>query len=421
MSSDPIIVSTISDDPLAADVAQYMGQTEEDISDIISIKNFANTEFCPRFMVGNSDFRPGHDGKPGVYVRDISQVGDSLRDRIVFIVSTCSGSITRNARAMRTFLVARAAKDNGAKAVVLVEPDLFYSAQDRGPRVEHGNPARSDLDRRKFDGQAFSSLLYCQLLNTAGVDCVLTVHNHSEAVAANFERNLTSTVFKRHFYNLIPSDLYAEFLIEHNILSHSNMDRGFVLCAPDKGAEPFVTQVFRSLQSRCDKCRTAENGCPAPDLLLMGKNRTGERSVDITIREDSPTALDAIRGRDVIVFDDMVRTGHTIAECCRYLKENGAARVLFMVTHFYSSPEVKDNLNDGAIDEIITTNTLPNILNRDMQGRLRHKMVILKIERWIANALNKDVLGNDKPCCSPAYTIDVSRKNPRWADLQKDI
>ena len=34
---------------------------------------------------------------------------------------------------MRTFLIARAAKDNGAAQVILVEPDLFYSAQDRGP------------------------------------------------------------------------------------------------------------------------------------------------------------------------------------------------------------------------------------------------------------------------------------------------
>ena len=59
----------------------------------------------------------------------------------------------------------------------------------------------------------------------------------------------------------------------------------------------------------------------------------------------SPCPLEAIAGRDVIVFDDMVRTGNTVKECCRLLKEAGAERVVFFVTHFYSSPEVRESLN----------------------------------------------------------------------------
>ena len=38
-----------------------------------------------------------------------------------------------------------------------------------------------------------------------------------------------------------------------------------------------------------------------------------------------------------------------------------------------------------ARTEFITTNTLPNVLNRDDQGRLRRKMVVMKIEAWIAD------------------------------------
>ena len=87
------------------------------------------------------------------------------------------------------------------------------------------------------------------------------------------------------------------------------------------------------------------------------------------------------------------------------------------MTHFYSSPEVKDNLNDSAIDAIITTNTLPNILNRDRQGRLRRKMLILKLERWIAHTLLKDVLGLEDKVNTCLYTVDVSRKNPHWEQL----
>jgi len=80
---------------------------------------------------------------------------------------------------MRCIMVARAAKDNGAAKVILVQPDLFYSAQDRGPRPGQGNIEfeRTLKDYKKFDGQPFSAQLYAQMLKISGVDGVVTVHN----------------------------------------------------------------------------------------------------------------------------------------------------------------------------------------------------------------------------------------------------
>ena len=117
MLGEIIVVGAVADDPLANDIAHYMQQDTE-ISDILAYKRFANTEFCPRFISDESDF---------------AHIGHSLQGKTIILVSSCSGEHTRNARAMRSFLVACAAKDNGAKRVILVEPDLFYSAQDRGP------------------------------------------------------------------------------------------------------------------------------------------------------------------------------------------------------------------------------------------------------------------------------------------------
>lgn len=149
MSGEIIVVGTVSDDPLASDVAASMGQ-EADISDLMSIKSFANTEFCPRFLYDEND---------------MTRIGRSLEGKTVVIVSSCSGEYTRNSRAMRTFLVARAAKDNGAQRVVLVEPDLFYSAQDRGPRPEHGcvDFTRSEADYRNLTASPFG----CPLCRTS--------------------------------------------------------------------------------------------------------------------------------------------------------------------------------------------------------------------------------------------------------------
>lgn len=386
-----IVVSTVSDDPFAIDVAHFCGQFAE-IADLIALKNFANTEFCPRFIVDEGD---------------MDRIGKTLEGYAVVIVSTCCGPNTRNALAMRNFLAARAAKDNGAEKVVLVEPDLFYSAQDRGPGRDHGNPdfKRDQHDFKKFDGQPFSSMLYAQLLKASGVDSVITVHNHSVSV-----QRLFTDVFEGEFHNLSPAEIYAHYLISENIQESVGKTRGVAICAPDKGARPFVQTVYKAITGISKDLLLA----PPVDMLLMDKERSGERRVKVTPATDSPLKGPDIHGRDVIVFDDMVRTGHTIMECCRQLKDNGARSVVFVVTHFNSSAEVKENLNDPAIDEIVTSNTLPCVLNRDMQGRLRKKMLVLKVEKWIAHFLADHFGLPHTNCCPPPhYGIDMSSKNPR--------
>ena len=71
------------------------------------------------------------------------------------------------------------------------------------------------------------------------------------------------------------------------------------------------------------------------------------------------------------------------------------------------------------VDQPIVRAWFDNILNRDMQGRLRRKMLILKIERWIVNELRKRILHVDLPPYRPPYSVDISRKNPYWEDNQE--
>ena len=144
MSDRFIVTGNFTDDPFAIDMAQYIG-IREDISDVVSLKTFANSEFCPRYMLD---------------VDDMEHIGRRLEGKIVLICSVSNHERSRNDYAMRNCILARAAKDNGAEQVVLVEPDLFYSAQDRGPhRIGELEKDRPDIDLKKFDGQAFTSLL----------------------------------------------------------------------------------------------------------------------------------------------------------------------------------------------------------------------------------------------------------------------
>ncbi len=374
-----IIVGSVADNPVAEDIAHFMGQ-QDDYQDLISLKSFLNTEFCPRFITT---------------ARDHGNVGNKLKGRTVVLVSTNQGVHSRNGLATRNFLIARAAKDNGAEKVILVEPDLYYSAQDRGPRKEHGftGSTRTKHDFEKFDGQPFSARLYADLLKVAGVDEVVTIHNHSISV-----QNIFMDRFSGKFHNLRPYDLYSSYLVDTDVVN----DRNIVLCAPDKGALDFVRKVQHSLGG---------NNVP---VIIMDKKRKGERNISISVSEDSDIGLADICGKDIVVLDDMVRTGGTIVETCHKLRSANPNKIVFFVTHFYSSRECRSNLNDRVLDEIITTTTIPSILNRDVQGRLRHKMVVLLISRWISNYLLK-LLDKSSPGLNPPlYSEDMSAKNPRW-------
>lgn len=379
---DVIVVGNSSDDPFAIDVAFSVGQIE-DIADLISMKAFANSEFCPRFISDEEDF---------------TRIGSKLAGMRVIIVSTSSRVVSRQNLAMRNLLIARAAKENGAVHVMLVEPDLFYSAQDRGPRADLGETQfeRTAADMKKFDGQPFTAKLYAEMLKLAGVDSVLTVHNHSYTVQTMF-----SQVFGGQFYNLIPYEIYADYLRHSDLVNYGPEGEGLALCAPDKGARDFVKEMYRQL------------GLPKAKFILLDKERSGERDVQIKLHDESESTFEEIDGHDIVLFDDMVRTGSTVVKSCQFLKAIHPGRMVFAVTHFYASDEGREKMASTAIDEILTLNTLPAIQNRDEQGRLRKKLVVLKIEKWLARNLCQ-ILDLPHQEDDSLYQIEMSSKNPRF-------
>ncbi|MBU2865230.1 phosphoribosyltransferase family protein [Reinekea marina] len=381
-SNNVVVVSNSSDNPFAIDVAYAMGQ-HEDIADLISMKHFMNSEFCPRFISDEND---------------LENIGNNLKDKTVVIVSTSSHVKSRQELAMSNFFIARTAKENGAEKVFLVEPDLFFSAQDRGPSADLGETLfeRDIHDIKKFDGQAFTSKLYAQLLKVSGVDAVLTIHNHSYSVQKIF-----SDVFEGDFHNLIPYEIYSHYLLNSNILNYGPNGEGLVLCAPDKGARDFVKTMFDTI------------GLSKAKFIMLDKVRTNERKVEITLHKESEHTFEGLDGCSIVLFDDMVRTGSTVVKSCQFLKQISPERMVFAVSHFYASDEGRERMAHPAIGEILTLNTLPTILNRDEQGRLRKKMVVLKVEKWIAQELNK-ILGLAQTEDMNPYKIDMSSKNPRF-------
>ena len=394
--SNYLLVSNVSDASFAIGVAHARSQ-KIDISDIVGLKTFVNSEFCPRFLLDD----PTEEN-----------LGFGLQGKSVYILSTSSAHYTRNELAMRNCLLASAAKENGAEFVALVEPDLFYSAQDRGPRTRNHPQALDFPSKMKFVGQPCSAELYARMLKAAGVDLVMTVHNHKPEVVKEIYRNVFAgepATGKPRYINLDIAHIVANYVLRSGLVRLWNYGEHVGFVAPDDGAVDFVRKVqeFSGLRNSV--------------LVTMKKTRHGQRDVEI----DASNDVSLLKNRDVFILDDMVRTGGTIAASVKMLAENPAfapEKILFYSTHTYICPEARENLNSPYLTQFITTNTIPNVLNRDDQGRLRKKTVVLKLEPWIGHAVqhcleygeNSDELYDASSVghADGFYAVDISSKNP---------
>lgn len=394
--SNYVLVSNVSDASFAIGVAHARSQ-KIDISDVVGLKTFVNSEFCPRFLIDD----PTEE-----------TLGHGLQGKSVYILSTSSPHYTRNELAMRNCLLASAAKENGADLVALVEPDLFYSAQDRGPRTVSHPQITDFASRVKFVGQTCSAGLYARMLKAAGVDMVMTVHNHKPSVMRQiYEETFAGELStgKPRFVNLDIAHIVANYVLRSGLVRLWNYGEHVGFVAPDDGAVDFVRKVREY------------SGLHNSVLVTMKKTRHGQRDVEI----DSSSDITLLKDRDVFVLDDMVRTGGTIAANVKALAENpecAPTSIFFYCTHTYICPEARENLNSPYITQFITTNTIPNVLNRDDQGRLRKKTVVLKLEPWIGHAIlqcleyghNPDEIYDASSVghADGFYAADISSKNP---------
>lgn len=391
---DLMIVSNWTDASFALDTAHHLGQAPS-VSDLISLKTFANSEFCPRF-ISDAD--------------DLTRIGSHLRGKRVYLISTSAPQHTRVELAMRNLLIASAAKENGAERVVLVEPDLFFSAQDRGPHsIDHPQMTGPE-EYKKFDGQPASAALYAHMLKQAGVDQVVAVHNHKPDVLAAIYDDVFGAD-RRAFFNLDIAHLVAHYVLQVASPSRAGANVGFV--APDHGAADFARSVQRF------------TGLPEAETVVFEKHRLGQRNVEMRL----PANAGRLKGREVFILDDMVRSGSTIATALSLLHDNPETRprrIYFYCTHTYISPEARANLHAPALTEFATTNTLPNVLNRDDQGRLRQKIVVLKIEAFLADAILHCLEGGEDPAqrygaervrlAGGHYRLDYSSRNALRGD-----
>jgi ribose-phosphate pyrophosphokinase len=221
----------------------------------------------------------------------------------VFLVqSTCSPA---NHNVMELLIMIDAARRASAARVTAVLPFFGYSRQDRKdqPRVP------------------ITSKLVANLLVAAGANRILTMDLHAQQIQGFFD---------------IPVDhLYASPVFFEDLKSRDSDN--MTIFSPDVGGMKMASAYAEVL------------GCP---IGFVAKRRTGASSVE------AMNLVGEVEGREILLIDDMTETAGTLTAAAKLLKERGAKKVSAIVSHCVLNDTGRDRLDQGFLDELITTNTV---------------------------------------------------------------
>jgi ribose-phosphate pyrophosphokinase len=234
----------------------------------------------------------------------------NVQDEHAVIVQTTSPP--QDNRLIQLAFIADAAKRNRAKKVTAVAPYLAYARQ----------------DKVFLQGETISIETIARMLGVAGVDALITVNVHSADA-------LTKFPFPTKSLSAIP------LLAEH--FTRRGFKKAFAL-APDKGAMHIVEEAKKVLGGECGHLEKQRD-------RYTGQVNVAKKTFDV-------------KGRTVIIFDDIISTGGTIVGAARILKELGAARVFAACVHPLLIGDAEKRILDAGVEEIVGTDSAPSRVSK---------------------------------------------------------
>ena len=233
---------------------------------------------------------------------------DSVRGKQIFIVeSTCPPV---NETLMETLIFIDALRRSSAKEINLVCPYFGYARQDRKAKPR----------------QPITASLVAHLLDTAGLNRIITVNLHAAQIQG--------------FFSCLADDLTAVPLLGGAILQKKPNLSNLVVVSPDHGGVGRARDLAEQF-----------NNCPIA-IIDKRRNATGAPEVMNLIGD--------VNGKDCILVDDMIDTGRSACNAAAALRKFGASSVKMASVHAVFSDPCYDLIKDGtAFDEIIITDSIP--------------------------------------------------------------
>ncbi len=256
------------------------------------------------------------------------KISENIRGMDVFIIQSTNPPAENM---MELLILLDAARRASAKRITAVIPYFGYARQDRKdkPRVP------------------ISARLMANLIDRAGADRALTLELHSPQIQGFFDipsdHLFSSLVFNEYFLNLKLSNL--------------------VTVAPDVGGVKMCRAFAKVL------------GTP---LAIVDKRRPSANHSEIM------NIIGEVEGKNVVIRDDMVDTGGTLAQAAFALAGSGVKEIYACCTHPVLSGDAVGKIEDSPIKKIIVTDTIST------QGKsLTGKFETVSVASLLAEAIKR--------------------------------
>ena len=272
--------------------------------------------------LGKSTIKPFPDGETFV------KIEENVRGEDVFVVQ--STSPPTNHHLMEMFIMIDALRRASAARITAVLPFYGYARQDRKdqPRVP------------------ITAKLVANLLVAAGVNRILTMDLHAQQIQGFFD---------------IPVDHLYAAPVMYEYLKKKRL-RDLVVVSPDIGGLKMAYAYSQVLGG---------------GLAIVAKRRKSATEVE------SMAVIGEIRGKDVLLVDDLTETAGTLTMAAELIKHKGAKRILACVSHAILNSMGVERLRKSPIDELVTTDT---VLRPAISGV---KIVTLSVAGLLGEAIKR--------------------------------
>lgn len=257
------------------------------------------------------------------------RVKESVRGSHIFVIQPTSPDANQNL--MELLILVDALKRASAKEITAVIPYYGYARQ----------------DRKVIAREPITAKLVANLIMTAGINRVVTFDLHVDQIQGFFDIPLD---------NLEALPLIAEYFLDKKL-------KNIVVVSPDAGGAARARKLAQLLNA---------------SLAIIDKRRP---------RHDESKVMNLIgevNKKTTILVDDIIDTGGTIVSVASALLENGAKEVYVCATHPVFSGDAVQKLENSAVKEIVTTNTiyLP-------KGKIIKKLKMISLAPILAESIKR--------------------------------
>jgi len=234
------------------------------------------------------------------------EILENIRGKECFLVQPTCPPTSENL--MELLVMVDAIKRASSARITAVIPYFGFARQDRRPRSSR---------------VPITAKLVAKLIQTAGVDRVLTLDLHADQIQG--------------FFDIAVDNVYASPILLGDVWRQKF--ENMVVVSPDVGG---VVRA-RALAKRLGDA----------DLVIIDKRRQQANQSEVM------NIIGECDGMNCIMMDDMVDTAGTLCHAAAALKENGAASVHAYITHAVLSGPAVGRIRDSQLDTVVVTDTIP--------------------------------------------------------------